>query len=80
MFGSAADAWVVETYNDHILGIGRYYEGEKLIALFNFGDYDEVAYINEDGNYKNILTGTKFDAKNVTVPAHDFFWLIADWQ
>ena len=80
VFGSAADAWVVETYNDHILGIGRYYEGEKLIALFNFGDYDEVAYINEDGNYKNILTGTKFDAKNVTVPAHDFFWLIADWQ
>ncbi len=75
VFNSAADAWIVETYNDHILGIGRYYEGEKLIALFNFGDYDELAHINEDGNYKNLLTGRRFDAKNVTVPAHDFFWL-----
>ncbi len=75
VFDSAADAWIVETYNDHILGIGRYYDGEKLIALFNFGDYDEVAYINEEGNYKNLLTGKRFDAKNVTVPAHDFYWL-----
>ena len=75
VFHSAADAWIVETYNDHILGIGRYYEGEKLIALFNFGDYDELAYINEEGNYKNLLTNRRFDARNVTVPAHDFFWL-----
>jgi amylosucrase len=76
VFKSSADAWVIETYNDRVLGIGRYCEGEKLIALFNFGDYDEVAYINEEGGYKNLLTGKQFDAKNVTVPAHDFYWLL----
>ena len=75
VFDSAADAWIVETHNDNILGIGRYYDGEKMIALFNFGDYDAVAYINEEGNYKNLLTRRRFDAKNVTVPAHDFLWL-----
>ncbi len=75
VFDSRADAWVVETYNDRVLGIGRYYEGEKLIALFNFGDYDETAFINEEGNYKNLLTGKKFDARNVVIPGHDFVWL-----
>ncbi len=79
VFDSAADTWIVETYNDHVLGIGRFYENEKLIALFNFGDYDEVAYINEDGAYKNLLTRKRFDAKNVTVPAHDFLWLCMEF-
>ncbi len=75
VFDSRADAWIVETYNDRVLGIGRYYEGEKLIALFNFGDYDETAFINEEGAYKNLLTGKRFDAVNVVVPGHDFIWL-----
>ena len=38
VFESAADTWIIETWNDHVLGIGRYYKGEKLIALFNFND------------------------------------------
>ncbi len=80
VFDSAADAWVVETYNDRVLGIGRYYRDEKLIALFNFGDYDEKAFINEEGNYKNLMTGKRFDAKNVTVPAHDFYWLAMTYK
>ncbi|MBE5827608.1 MAG: amylosucrase [Butyrivibrio sp.] len=75
VFNSAADAWIIETYNDHVLGIGRYYEGEKFIGLFNFGDYDELAHINEEGNYKNLMTRRLFTAKNVTVPAHGFLWL-----
>ncbi len=80
VFDSKADAWIVETYNNHVLGIGRYYENEKLIALFNFGDYDELAYINEEGPYKNLMTGKRFDAKNVTVPAHDFLWLCMTYK
>lgn len=80
VFDSHADAWIVETYNDHVLGIGRYYQNEKLIALFNFGDYDELAHINEEGPYKNLMTGKRFDAKNVTVPAHDFYWLCMTYK
>ncbi len=76
VFDSAADAWIVETWNEHVLGIGRYYNGEKLIALFNFGDYEETAWINEEGNYKNALTGKKCVAKDIVIPAHDFIWLI----
>ncbi|SFB69849.1 amylosucrase [Butyrivibrio sp. YAB3001] len=79
VFDSAADTWIVETYNDHVLGIGRFYQNEKMIALFNFGDYDEKAFINEEGNYKNLLTRKRFDTKNVTVPAHDFLWLCMEY-
>ncbi|WP_044914494.1 alpha-amylase family protein [Butyrivibrio sp. WCE2006] len=76
VFDCAADVWIVETWNEHVLGIGRYYNGEKLIALFNFGDYEETAWINEEGNYKNLLTGKKCEAKDLVVPAHDFIWLL----
>jgi amylosucrase len=76
VFENEADTWIVETWNDHILGIGRYYRGEKLIALFNFGDQDETAWINEEEEYKDLLTGKKREAKAVGVPAQDFVWLI----
>ena len=75
LFNIDADAWTLETYNDRILGIGRYYEGEKLLALFNFGDNDETAWINEEEDYIDLLTGEHRAAKAVGVPAHDFAWL-----
>ena len=75
LFECDADAWTLETYNDKILGIGRYYEGEKLLALFNFGEEDETAWINEDEDYIDLVTGKPRAAKAVGVPAHDFVWL-----
>jgi len=75
-FENGADAWIVETWNDHVLGIGRYYKGEKLIALFNFSDCDETAWIDEEGDYKDMLTGKAAEAKAVGIPAQDFVWLV----
>ena len=75
LFNIDADAWTLETYNDKILGIGRYYEGEKLLALFNFSENDETAWINEEEDYIDLITGEHRAAKAVGVPAHDFAWL-----
>ena len=75
VFDNAADIWIVETYNDHVLGIGRYMNGEKLIALFNFSSYDETAWINEPEEYTDLMTGLPREAKAVGVPAGDFAWL-----
>ena len=75
LFECDADAWTLETYNDKILGIGRYYEGEKLLAFFNFSEEDETAWINEEENYIDLVTGQPRAAKAVGVPAHDFVWL-----
>ncbi len=80
VFDSEADTWIVETWNDHILGIGRYYQDEKLIALFNFGDEDETAWIDEPGEFHDLLTGDIRSAKAVGVPAHDFAWLMTTFN
>lgn len=80
VFESSADTWIVETYNDHILGIGRYYNGEKLIALFNFSDQDETAWINEVEDYFDLMTGEKRPAKAVGVPGYDFAWLMTTFN
>lgn len=80
VFDSAADTWIVEPYNDHILGIGRYYKGEKLIALFNFSDQDETAWINEQEPYTDLITGKPREAKGVGIPAYDFAWLYTSFN
>ena len=80
VFDNEADTWIVEPYNDHILGIGRYYKGEKLIALFNFSANDETAWINESEEYVDLITGVTRPAKAVGIPAYDFAWLLTDFN
>ena len=80
VFRAGADTWIVEPWNDHILGIGRYFEGEKLIALFNFSETDQIAWINESEEYKDLLTGKKREAKAVELPGHGFAWLYTKFR
>ena len=58
-----------------MLGIGRYYEGRKLIALFNFSEEEEIAWINEEGRYKDLISKKKVEAKSPRIPAFDFLWM-----
>ncbi len=75
-FMSTADMWTIETWDESILCIGRYYEGEKIIGLFNFSEYDKTAWINEeDGYYQDLLSGKVRQAKGVDIPGYGFFWL-----
>lgn len=76
VFNGAADTWIVETYNDSILGIGRYYNGEKLIALFNFSDQDQTAWINESESYVDLITGEPRAARGVNITSYGFAWLL----
>ena len=71
---------IVETYNDHVLGIGRYYDNEKLIALFNFSEDEQVAWINEDEDYIDLMTGLQRDAKGVNLAGHSFAWLLHSYR
>ena len=75
VFHSAADTWIVDTRNDHVLGIGRYYNGEKMIALFNFSTSDQVAYTGESEEYQDLLTKKKVDPVQIFLPAHGYVWL-----
>lgn len=80
VFDSNADTWIVEPWNDHILGIGRYYNDQKLIALFNFADDEQTAWINEEEDYVELMTGRMMEAKAVNMPPHSFVWLLHDFN
>ena len=76
VFDDSADVWIVETYNDHVLGIGRYKGGEKLIALFNFSLEEQTAWVNEQEAYFDLCTGERRDSRGVGLPGGSFAWLL----
>lgn len=78
-FMALADTWTLETWTKEVLSIGRYYEGDKIIGIFNFSEHDRTAWINEDdGIYTDMITGKKMEARGVDIPAYSFFYLKKD--
>ena len=75
-FVAHADTWTIDTWDPAVLYIGRYYEGEKLIGLFNFSEYDKTAWINEtDGEYVELISGSKMKAAGVNIPAYGYYFM-----
>ncbi len=76
VFVCQADTWTIDTNDSSILCIGRHYEGEKIIGIFNFSEYDKTAWINEtDGMYTDMLSGSQMKASGVKIPAYSFMYL-----
>ena len=75
VFSTDAAVWTIDTWDASVLGIIRSYEGEKLIALFNFGDQDKTAWINEEGIYEDLITGQQMEGKAVPIPKGGMYWL-----
>ncbi|MCR5004545.1 MAG: amylosucrase [Clostridiales bacterium] len=80
VFDADADVWTIEPYNDHILAIGRYYERQQLIALFNFADDEQIAWINEQDPYRDLWTNEPCKAQGVRLAGHDFRWLLTSFE
>lgn len=76
VFDSDADTWVVDTGNDKVLGIGRYKNAQKLIALFNFDDYPQEVWTSEHEAYKDLMSGEDTKADHVMMLPHGFVWML----
>ncbi|MCR5736168.1 MAG: alpha-amylase family protein [Eubacterium sp.] len=75
-FSNEADLWTVETWEDSILGIGRYYKGEKIIGIFNFSEHEKTAWIEEEeGMFEDLMTGEQKVAKDIKLDGYGFQWL-----
>lgn len=75
-FMSDADTWTIETWEPAILCMGRYYDGEKIIGLFNFSEQEKTAWIREtDGSYSDLISGDVVDPVDVLVSAYGFYYL-----
>ncbi|MBQ9198197.1 MAG: amylosucrase [Clostridia bacterium] len=75
VFDAAADTWLLNTGNDHVLGIGRYHKGEKLLALFNFSDEEQTVLVDDPTAYTNLWTGEPATARVAHLSAGGFLWL-----
>ena len=80
-FDGKADTWTLNIWDQSLLGIGRYYDREKLIALYNFSDEEKRTTLwNEDGNLFDLFTGHAVNKREVEIPAKSFRWLLCDFD
>ena len=77
VFEADAASWTIDSWDDSILALAKAKGEEKLVALFNFSEYDKVAWINEnDGMYQDLITGREMEARGVQIPAYGCYWLL----
>ena len=79
VFDGGADVWLVNTFDDGVLAIGRYHKGEKLVALFNFTEQEKHIAVDELGDYHDLCTGAHADKNWITLPSGGFQWLLCDF-
>lgn len=72
-FSADADVWTWDTGTDRVLGMGRYFGGEKLLGVFNFGE-EAAQILLPLGAAENLLTGEACD-RTISISARDFVWL-----
>ena len=80
VFDDEADTWVLETGNDAVIGIGRYFRGQKLLAAFNFSREEQTAWLKETEDYTDLMAGCHRDAGAVVLPAGGFAWLLHEYK
>ena len=76
VFVTQADMRTVDTKDTNVLCIGRAYEQEEILGVFNFSEYDkEVSLSGVDGEYTNLLTGERMGTEKIPLPAYGFYYL-----
>lgn len=75
VFEADADCQVLDTGDDAVLCLMRSKEKEKMMGIFNFHDMERKVSLQQDGVWKNMLSGKVQDIDAVTLPGHDFMWL-----
>ena len=76
-FDSRADVWTFETGSEHVLGVGRWYQGHKLIAFFNFSNQFVTVSSPEQGTFEELVYGgTHNSLQNVELYPFGFAWFL----
>ena len=76
VFVTQADSRTIDTGDRNVLCIGRAYEGEELLGLFNFSGQDKKLALQEPGEaYVDLIAGEKVRLDEITLPAYGFCYL-----
>ncbi len=75
VFVTQAEAWTTHTGDQSVLCIGRYFEGEKILGVFNFSEFDKTVWLNEiDGEYVDMLSGETVKQTELRVQGYGFYY------
>ena len=77
VFNGKADVWTFDTGYSHVLGIGRYLDGEEIRAYFNFSEYelDEVWMPMDEGReYTDLLSGMTMETAGNHLSGYGCRW------
>ena len=74
-FDDAADTWLVPIENDAVLGIGRYYEKEQVLGIYNFSLKDETIWLRDPKEYEDLISKEKKVYWKFTLRPGEFLWL-----
>ncbi len=70
VFSQEAEVYTYDVHNDSILGILREYKGERFIALFNFSESEQTAWMQEEGIFRNLVNGEIVEVKDPVLKMH----------
>ncbi|MDE7177791.1 MAG: amylosucrase [Lachnospiraceae bacterium] len=75
-FVTQADMRTLDTGDRNVLCIDRSFEGEEIIGIFNFSEFDkEVSLSGIEGEYKDMFTGRKMRPEKIMLSAYGFYYL-----
>ena len=94
VFVNEADTWLVQTqsgYNDHsVLGMGRYYNSQKLFAFYNFSPETRTVYTQEQEKYIMLAGSTPakkgsdindpVSISSFVLPGYGFIWYYLKYE
>ena len=80
-FDAKADMWTLNSWDNCFLGIGRYYDGEKIIGLFNFDSQSKRTTLwHEEGEFYDLLSGVRINKRDIEIKAEGFRYLACDFH
>lgn len=77
IFDGKANVWTFDTGSRSVLGIGRYLDGKKLLAYFNFSEYGQQIRIPEGtvaSGFFDIFTKKGMDEIGREIAGYGYYW------
>jgi amylosucrase len=75
VFDSSTAIYTYDVKNPSVLAILRENDEERFIGLFNFDNKERTAWMDEPGEFTNLMTGKKIIMRDVKLDAYDFLWV-----
>ena len=71
-----SDVWTLDTGNNGLLAMGRYWKGQKIIGVFNFtGEEATASFPHDPGVFTDLFTGEVRTLERLSIPPYGFYYL-----